>query len=75
MKKNIYLINRTDTWGYDEYDSWMVIAKNEEDAKLISPSPYDTGNYKDCCTVKLIGKCTNNLYNNGDVVISSFNAG
>lgn len=31
----IYLVERTDIINYDEYDSWVVVAKNKEEAKLM----------------------------------------
>jgi hypothetical protein len=30
---NIYLLTRPDEFGFDEYESAVVIAENEEDAK------------------------------------------
>ena len=38
---NIYLLNQTEKTGYDTYDSCVVIANNEEEAKLIHPNGYD----------------------------------
>jgi len=35
---NIYLIERTTPHDYDEYDSAVVIAKDEEEARATSPS-------------------------------------
>ena len=34
---NIYLISRTSGWGYDDYDSAVVIAESEEQARMIHP--------------------------------------
>jgi len=34
---NIYLVERTDGVGYDEFDSFVVIAKTEEGAKNTHP--------------------------------------
>mgnify|MGYP003463396401 CR=1 FL=1 len=34
---NIYLVARTDRVDYDEFDSFVVIAKTEEEAKNIHP--------------------------------------
>ena len=41
-KMNIYLVERADDWGYDEYDSWVVVCKNKEEAVLFTPygDPY-----------------------------------
>ena len=39
---NIYLVRRTDDWGYDQYDSFVCVAESEEQAKLLNPhyDPY-----------------------------------
>jgi len=34
---NIYLIKRTDRWGYDNYDSVVVAAESAEEAVKINP--------------------------------------
>jgi hypothetical protein len=34
---NLYLIERNDRCGYDEYDSAVVVADSEEEAKTINP--------------------------------------
>lgn len=41
---NLYLLKRTDKVSWDEYDSAVVKAASEEEARLIHPSMY--GNYK-----------------------------
>lgn len=35
---NIYLLSQTENTGYNTYDSCVVIANNEEEAKLIHPA-------------------------------------
>lgn len=35
---NIYLLSQTENDGYDTYDSCVVIAENEEEAKTIHPA-------------------------------------
>lgn len=35
---NIYLVKRTDDIGYDEYDSMVVVAYNEESARKLNPN-------------------------------------
>ncbi len=35
---NLYFISQNQNTGYDTYDSAVVVAKNEEEAKLIYPS-------------------------------------
>jgi hypothetical protein len=34
---NLYLIERPDDWGYDEYDSAVVCANTEDEARRIHP--------------------------------------
>ena len=67
--KNIYLIETTEEIGYDEYDSCVVIAKNESEALKISE--------KECRiysgTIKLVGKA--NKSQEYGLLIASFNAG
>lgn len=36
----LWLVKRKDRVGYDEYDSMVVAAETEEDAKLIHPNGY-----------------------------------
>ena len=46
---NIYLISQTVNRNYDTYDSAIVCAKNEDDAKLIHPDSGRTWNPEACC--------------------------
>jgi len=80
----LYLISRTDQVGYDEYDSAVVCAGSEEEARLIHPSRYTEGwNGKeeeygtwvnaDTITVKYLGEATESL--SAGVVCASYNAG
>ena len=39
----IFLVERTDAVGYDEYDAVVVVAADEDEAKLVRPSSYDSG--------------------------------
>jgi len=34
---NLYLVKRTDDWHYGDYDSMVVVAKDEESARQIHP--------------------------------------
>lgn len=34
---NIYKVRRTDGYSYDDYDSFVCVARNEEDARRIIP--------------------------------------
>lgn len=40
---NIYLVERTDGCSYDEYDSFVVIAKTEKEAREIHPRGHKVG--------------------------------
>ena len=33
----LYKLERTDSWSYDEYDSAIVAAPTEQDARLMNP--------------------------------------
>ena len=44
---NIYLIWQNENRGYDTYDSAVVVAEDEESAKLIHPSTYGENPWKD----------------------------
>lgn len=35
---NVYVVSRTDGVGYDEYDSFVVVASDEEEARNTHPS-------------------------------------
>ena len=72
---------------WDTYDSAVVVAENEEEAKLIHPDgfgipivkdtlDYDWVNDPAKVTAVFIGILNDNSgYKKGDVVIASFNAG
>lgn len=82
---NIYLISRTDSYGYDEYSDAVVVAKSEEEARKIHPSDLVEGdswtaeeNYgswisPDKVEVTLIGKATKGI--GKGIVCASFHAG
>lgn len=36
----IYLVKRTDSWSYDDYDRFVCKAESEDQAETISPSDY-----------------------------------
>lgn len=39
---NIYLVKRTDSYSYDEYDSCVILANSEEEVEaMIAPRIYD----------------------------------
>lgn len=86
---NLYLLEQNVNTGYDTYDSTIVAANTEEEAKLIHPCEYkrntayseDLTEYEwmdDWCTPKdvqvtYIG--TAKPGTNKGVILSSFNAG
>lgn len=78
---NIYLLTQDDEFGYDTYDSVVVAAKTEEDAKSIHPCTilgWDSfgGSWPknpESIDVKLIGKAIKGTPSG--VILSSFNAG
>lgn len=37
---NIYLVERTDGYGYDDYDSFICYANNATEAEELSPDEY-----------------------------------
>ena len=78
---NLYLITRPDAPDYDEFDSAVVCAKSEEEARMIHPgcydwdgkaSPHDSWVDADKVTVELLGKAKMQF---DPVVCASFNAG
>ena len=75
----LYLIERTDKWSYDEYDSAVVCAESEEEAKLINPNGDWVDMYTRWCETPEQVKVTyigvaGPLVPKG-VVLASFNAG
>jgi hypothetical protein len=80
IRLNLYLLSQDTNVGWDTFDSCVVAAKNEEDARMQSPSGgWSNSMFKDWCdspsevTVKLIGKAESGI--ESGVVIASFNAG
>ena len=84
---NIYKVSQTSNNDYDTFDSMIVIAESEEDARWMHP---DKGSWDDffcdpldwlidnwCwpeeCTVELIGEALPGM--KPGVVLASFNAG
>jgi hypothetical protein len=41
MKKNLYIVHRKSAVGYDEFDSFVVIAPSEDEAKNLAQSYAD----------------------------------
>jgi hypothetical protein len=87
---NLYKIERTDKWTYDDYDSAVVVAENEEDARTIVPNKLgecsitriasDGGNYcgwvwdPELVQVTYLGEAAT-AFQSPQVIVASFNAG
>jgi len=86
----LYLLAQNINCGYDTYDSCVVVANTEEEARRIHPhKDYFSGEHEpwkddfmsvwaykpEQVEVTFLGVVDNPSYSNGDVIISSFNAG
>lgn len=73
---NIYLIQRTDGWSYDDYDEMVVIAKSHQQAKKITMEVH-SGDYSGW--VKDIKDLNSQKVGVADkgygILLESFNAG
>ena len=79
---NIYLLEQGVNQNYDTYDSCVVVAESEEEARQCHPrgdkynlSRKDWASDPSQVEVTLLGICTDKSYNSGAVLCSSFNAG
>ena len=61
----LYLIQRTDAIGYDEYDGAVVAAKDEDAAKALCPFS----------TVYSVTRRIGSTREKAGVILASFNAG
>jgi hypothetical protein len=83
---NIYLVSQNINNGYDTYDSIVVVAATEDEARLITPSGKPWSDYNDYrgdwvrtedvyrIKVVLLGTAEPHLLP-GTVLLASFNAG
>ncbi len=70
---NLYLVSRTDSVGYDEFDSMVVAAETPSKAVRMKPaSYYGKLSTPDNLKVKLVGTTTGKR---PTVILASFNAG
>jgi hypothetical protein len=76
---NLYLLTQGVNNGYDTYDSCIVCAKSEEDAKTITPNNQEFGERYTSWAysindvkAELIGKA---IKQKRGVILASFNAG
>ena len=86
---NLYLLTQDIVRGYDTYDSMVVVAHNEEAARMISPCRYENDIHpswpktedRDKIIVEYLGKAEMidqdeiDDCETGLVIIASFNAG
>ena len=78
---NLYLLTQDVETGYDTYDSVVVAALTEDQAKKIHPSGDDAWGYWSRCwpkssenvDAKLVGKAVEGT--SAGVILASFNAG
>jgi len=79
---NIYRISQDENSGWDTFDSAVVYAKSEEEAKRIHPNGYfgveeDLGGTwapPKYVKVELLGKAESSIVEAG-IIVASFNAG
>jgi len=81
---SLFLISQDENKGYDTYDSAVVVATTEEEARKIHPSGSQNkrewdrfGEWTESINVK-VKYLTNYIgkdYENGDVILASYNAG
>jgi hypothetical protein len=77
---NLYIISQEHNTGYDTFDSAIVCAETEEDAKVICPYGYDQGDTDydywaapEYVTVTYLGIADSTV--KPGIVLASFNAG
>ena len=73
---NIYVISQDENDGYDTFDSAVVAAKNEDEARHIQPSDWggvDAWALSKNVKVQLIGTAVSGTQ--AGVILASFNAG
>ena len=68
----LWLLVRTDSWGYDDFNACVVVASTEEEARLIQPANYGWCAVENV-SVKYLGK-TDQVFDS-PVICASFNAG
>lgn len=64
---NIYKVYRTDEIGYDEFDEAVIVAKDEKQARQLSP--FRNSENTETVKVELVNK------NKAGIVVASFRAG
>ena len=71
----LYLLKRTDEWGYDEYDSLVYAAESAQDAVDMSlkDDMYDDWTTQNYIDITFLGFAESNITRGK--IIGSFNAG
>ncbi len=77
---NLYLVNQDDNNDYDTYDSAVICAENDVEARDVSIEKLHNGSYYSCWTnnlnkvyVKYLGVASSQIEKG--IVLASFNAG
>lgn len=71
---NLYKVERTDSIDYDEYDSAVIAAESEDEARSTPPAKYSTWSAPiESLQITLIGVAKEGTF--PGVIVSSFNAG
>lgn len=72
---NLYLLTRTDSFGHDEYDSFVVAAGSQQEAEVIcvESRPWYSKMIAESLETKLIGAAAEDVP--AGIVLGSFNAG
>jgi hypothetical protein len=75
----LWKIERTGSWGYDEYDAAVVVARTEDEARQVHPAgDFENGwvnNLESLKVTKLGTVARGSDLKAGAVVLASFNAG
>lgn len=83
----LYKVSQDIRNGYDTYDSIVVLAKNEDSARIMHPDGYLVTEKKDLCgdwvdyenlnkvSITLLADVGNKLGKEPKVILASFNAG
>lgn len=72
---NVYLLERTDYWSYDMYDSAVVVAKDEEEAKNLFPKHFSKTYDPLVKDIIVTIIATEAVKTDADIICASYNAG
>lgn len=71
----LYRVTRKGEVGWDEYDSFIVLAENEDEARRLAQTAAEEGEWQPPANAFTKGKCDEVNLNEAGVVLGSFNAG